>query len=95
MRITENEKDVIVGAVRKADASAGVWLFGSRTDDGKKGGDIDIGILSQRIGFMEEIEIRQAICDEIGDQRVDIVVSRSGNEAFFRHVVAKGIRLDG
>jgi predicted nucleotidyltransferase len=42
MRITEHEKNVIVDAVKSADPNAKVWLFGSRVDDSKKGGDIDI-----------------------------------------------------
>ena len=49
MRITENEKNVIIDAVKSADSAAQVWLFGSRTDDSKKGGDIDIAILSEKI----------------------------------------------
>jgi predicted nucleotidyltransferase len=44
MRITENEKNVIIDAVKNVDLNARLWLFGSRTDDGKKGGDIDIAI---------------------------------------------------
>jgi hypothetical protein len=44
---------------------------------------------------MEEIEIRQNICDKIGEQKIDIVVSKDGHEAFFRHVVEKGIPLNG
>jgi len=93
MRITEDEKNAIVEAVKAADPDAKVWLFGSRADDGKKGGDIDIGVLSETIDVMGEIGIRQAICDKIGEQRIDIVVSRDGKEAFFRHVVMEGVPL--
>lgn len=93
MRITEHEKNAIVGAVKAEDPDARVWLFGSRADDGKKGGDIDVGVLSEKIGVMGEIGIRQAICDEIGEQRIDLVVSKDGREAFFRHVVMGGIPL--
>jgi predicted nucleotidyltransferase len=46
MRITEHEKDVIIEAVKNVDSDAKLWLFGSRTDDNKKGGDIDIAIFS-------------------------------------------------
>jgi predicted nucleotidyltransferase len=71
------------------------WLFGSRTDDNKKGGDIDIGILSSKVDVMEKIEIRQKICDKIGEQKIDLVVSKDGQQAFFKFVVAKGILLYG
>jgi predicted nucleotidyltransferase len=46
MRVTKHEKDAIVNAVEGVDPDARVRLFGSRADDAKKGGDIDIGILS-------------------------------------------------
>jgi len=42
MRITVNEKHVIIDAVKNIDPDARLWLFGSRADDSKKGGDIDI-----------------------------------------------------
>ena len=95
MRISEHEKNVIIEAVQSADPAARVWLFGSRTDDNKKGGDIDIGILSSKVDVMEEIEIRQKIGDKIGEQKIDLVVSKDGQQAFFSHIVTKGILLYG
>ena len=95
MRITEHEKNAIIDAVKNVDPGAKVWLFGSRTDDNKKGGDIDIGILSSKVNVMEEIEIREKICDTIGEQKIDIVVSKDGLQTFFKHAVTKGILLHG
>jgi len=95
MRITEHEKDTIIEAVKNIDPDAKIWLFGSRTDDLKKGGDIDIGILSSKVEVMEEIKIRQNICDRIGEQKIDLVVSKDGQQAFFIYVVTKGILLYG
>ncbi len=95
MRITDREKGVIIDAITRVDPEAKIWLFGSRADDGKKGGDIDIGILSQKIDVTEEIEIRQNIYDKIGEQKIDIVVSKDGQEAFFKYAVMKGILLNG
>lgn len=45
--------------------------------------------------FMEEIKVRQAICDKIGEQKIDIAVSKNGLEAFFKHVILKGVLLYG
>ena len=95
MRITEHEKNAIVDAVKNVDQNAKVWLFGSRTDDNKKGGDIDLGILSTKVDVMEEIEIRQKMYDKIGEQKIDFVVSKNGQEAFFKFAVTKGILLNG
>ena len=95
MRITEHEKIAIIEAVKTIDGDAKIWLFGSRADDSKKGGDIDIGVLSLKINVMEEIKIKQKIYDEIGEQRIDLVVSKDGGEAFFKYAVTKGIVLYG
>ena len=54
-----------------------VILFGSRADDHAKGGDIDLLIISDRIGLRQEWEIRRDILDEIGWQKLDLIVRRS------------------
>ena len=95
MRITDHEKNVIIEAVQSADPAARVWLFGSRTDDNKKGGDIDIAVLSEKINtdVMQKIQVRRFICNQIGEQKIDIVTSSDGKEAFFRLAVAEGMEL--
>jgi predicted nucleotidyltransferase len=94
MRISDYEKDSIVNAVSEIDNEASIWLFGSRTDDTKKGGDIDIAVLSQKIGVMEKIRIKISICNKIGEQRIDLLVSDHGSEAFFKSAVENGIKLN-
>jgi predicted nucleotidyltransferase len=94
MRISDYEKNSIVNAVSEVDSEAPIWLFGSRTDDNKKGGDIDIAVLSKRIGVMEKIRIKKAICDKIGEQKIDLLVSSHGNEAFFKFAAKEGLRLN-
>jgi len=95
MRITEYEKNSIVEAVKDIDSDAKIWLFGSRTDDSKRGGDIDIAVLSEKINkdTMKQMKIRRFICKRIGEQKIDIVVSANGSEAFFRLAVEEGINL--
>jgi predicted nucleotidyltransferase len=97
MRITEHEKNVIIDAVKNIDPTAHVWLFGSRVDDSKKGGDIDIAVLSEKIDkdVMQKIQVRRFICDRIGEQKIDIVTSIQGKEAFFRMAMSEGIQLYG
>jgi predicted nucleotidyltransferase len=93
MRISEHEKTVIINAINAVDDEAQIWLFGSRTDDNKKGGDIDIAILSRKIGVMEKIRIKRSICNKIGEQKIDLLVSSLGEEAFFKSAVEEGIQL--
>ncbi|MDR1507286.1 MAG: nucleotidyltransferase domain-containing protein [Treponema sp.] len=97
MRISDFEKKTIVSAVQSVDKDASVWLFGSRTDDKKRGGDIDIAILSNKIkdDVMEEIKVRRFICDKIGEQQIDIVSSGPDQQsAFFKSAVKEGIKLN-
>ena len=97
MRINEFEKNIIIEAIKETDPKAKVWLFGSRVDDSKKGGDIDIAILSTLISddIMKEILIRRHICDRIGEQKIDIVISGNGEDTFFKYATEKGILLNG
>ena len=94
MRISEEERRTIVDSVTALDPDARVWLFGSRVDDAKRGGDIDIAILSRRIGKREARLVRRAIEDGCGEQGLDIVWSTDGHEAFFRLALEEGLPLD-
>jgi predicted nucleotidyltransferase len=95
MRITEFERDCLINAIKKIDSDAKIWLFGSRVFDHKKGGDIDIAILSPNIDLFKRIAIKQAIEDEIGEQRIDLLVSKDGSEPFFKMALNTGVILYG
>lgn len=75
-----------------------VRLFGSRADDARRGGDIDLHITAgdpDRVSLEDEIRFRVALEGEIGEQRVDLVLRRpSGPETpMGRIAVATGVRL--
>jgi predicted nucleotidyltransferase len=95
MRITEFERECLINAVKKIDSDAKIWLFGSRVFDNKKGGDIDIAILSSKIDLLNRIAIKQAIEDAIGEQKIDLLVSKTGSEPFFRLALETGVILYG
>jgi len=56
-----------------------IWLFGSRVDDSKKGGDIDLYIETNYsdlfIVTKKEIEFIANLKKIIGDQKIDIVIN--------------------
>jgi predicted nucleotidyltransferase len=95
MRINEVERRAVTEAVQAADPGARIWLFGSRTDDTKRGGDIDIAVLSRKIGIPERMKIRRSIINTLGEQKIDIVVSADGLDPFFRMAVETGTSLHG
>ena len=77
MRLTHHQKTAILAAVGRKDPEARIILFGSRANDHAKGGDIDLLIVSDRIGLHQEWEIRRDILDEIGWQKLDLIVRRT------------------
>ncbi len=45
MRLSKRMQQLIVDAVRNSFGDTKIYLFGSRTDESKKGGDIDIALM--------------------------------------------------
>ncbi len=76
MRISSEEQAVIVEEVGKRDPKATTYLFGSRVDDSARGGDIDLLVESETISFSDKLSILAAIKARIGDQKIDLVISR-------------------
>lgn len=99
MRLTPQEADRIREA---AEAHFGpgtvVRLFGSRVDDARRGGDIDLHIIAgdpDRVRLEEEIRFRVALEGAIGEQRVDLILRRptEPDRAMDRIAKQTGIRL--
>lgn len=99
MRITPQQVESIVGAVyRYIDDEAQVWLFGSRCNDNAKGGDIDLYIESNELTspFLSRIQLKIAIEEAIGEQKVDVVYHNKNYPLKPIHKIAKleGERLN-
>ena len=82
MRISPAEAASIKRVVAARDPDARVLLFGSRTDDAKRGGDIDLLILSSRLGEDDKLGLRTALYDELEEQRIDLVIARDASDPF-------------
>ena len=52
-----------------------VYLFGSRTDDAKRGGDIDLLVRTplQRYGVLSRIRMIAKLKELLGDQKIDVI----------------------
>jgi len=92
MRISNNERRCIVDSVARHIAdNAKVWLFGSRCDDNKYGGDIDLYIESDKIDdpFMARIHFKIALEDALGFQKFDLVYHQRQKPLQPIHEIAK------
>lgn len=74
MRLTADEVQAIREEVHHLDTGADIHLFGSRTDDSARGGDIDLLVISDHLTFRDTLRLRTAILDRIGWQQLDLLV---------------------
>jgi predicted nucleotidyltransferase len=94
MRLSEKEKNIILHSVKRIDPSASVYLFGSRTDDSKRGGDIDLVIVSALIDRNGKRMIRSDFCDVFGEQRLDIIIDNGDfADPFVKKIIQNAIKL--
>ncbi|MFT3940288.1 hypothetical protein [Rhodopseudomonas sp.] len=84
MRLTDVEHAEIVSLAKKRfDQRAVVRLFGSRADDDRIGGDIDLHIQAESADLAtlsKELEFAAELKDRIGDQKIDVIVRRPGHD---------------
>lgn len=81
MRLSPAEVAVIREEVARFDPAARVWLFGSRADDRARGGDIDLLVRSDAIGFSDKVLLKVRILDRIGSQQLDLVTAPASRPA--------------
>ncbi len=86
MRLSEKEISAIKNNILNFDQDAKIYLFGSRTNDKAKGGDIDVLVISDKIGFNEKLKIRTGIFKEIEEQKLDLVVKKDFNDVFVKMI---------
>ena len=76
MRLSAQEAGAIREEVRRLDMAAEIYLYGSRVDDAARGGDIDLLVISDTLGFRDVLRLRTRILDRIGWQQLDLLVRR-------------------
>lgn len=101
MRLSPSHQQIIKEAVKRHfGVDTNVWIFGSRVDDQKRGGDIDLYLetsLHLAKDIVEaEIRLLVELKSKLGDQKIDLVINRIDSpENQLIHQVAKrtGIKL--
>jgi len=58
-------------------------LFGSGVDDSKKGGDIDLIIVSDKLNFDDKYKIYSLIIHTLEDEKIDIIIYNEKEKNYF------------
>jgi len=95
MRLSNTEIKAIKDTIYDLDKDAKVYLFGSRTKDELRGGDIDLLILSAKITFQDKLKLKYKLYEKIGEQKIDIIVTEGINDPFVKIVYSNGVLLNG
>ncbi len=93
MRIKNNEIKEIKECINSLDEGAAVYLFGSRTVDVAKGGDIDLLIISKRLGYDDSIRIRKDLYEKLEEQKIHIIIARDTTDPFVKMAYREGVLL--
>ncbi|MBI3399601.1 MAG: nucleotidyltransferase domain-containing protein [Deltaproteobacteria bacterium] len=93
MRLKESDIETIVESIKTRDKDAKVYLFGSRAHDFKKGGDIDLLVISQKLNYTDSIKIRQRLHEILGEQKIHLIITKDLEKPFVKMVCAEGVPL--
>lgn len=93
MRLNEYEVNAIKDTIHSFDSNANIYLFGSRVYDHKKGGDIDLLIISDILIQKNARDIKDVLYDKLGEQKIDIVIVKDTSHPFTRIALKESINL--
>jgi len=98
MRLTEHEIKMIKKAFNETFEVGQIYLFGSRVDNTKRGGDIDLYIdIPYQLNISEKLnkksQFRLKLYDMIGEQKIDVVISQDKNRSIEKEALRTGVLL--
>jgi len=95
MRLSFFEVESIVETFKEVFEDGRIYLFGSRVDDSKKGGDIDLfldvshsdDIYRKKIRFLTKLE------EKIGEQKIDVVFKKDDSRVIEQEINKQKVEL--
>lgn len=94
MRLSKEEIGTLKAALKELDKDAALYLFGSRVSDKSRGGDIDLLVVSKKLGKRDARYLRQRFFDKFGEQKVDILIDHGDlKDPFVRRIYGRAIQL--
>jgi predicted nucleotidyltransferase len=94
MRLKNEEVTLLKEKLASLSSKAKLYLFGSRTDDTKKGGDIDLLIISDELTKKDLRLLRIDFFKHFGEQKLDIILDNGKfTNPFTKTIFQKAILL--
>jgi predicted nucleotidyltransferase len=88
MRLVQDKIDNLKASISFILPNSKIYLFGSRVDESKKGGDIDILILANRkLSFIEKAKVEKQFFKQFGEQKLDLISFSFDETNTFKEVV--------
>lgn len=95
MRLSKKYIEVIKAKFNEFFKDGDIYLFGSRVDEEKKGGDIDLYFVLKEHNhlFEKKIKFLSRVKRELGEQKIDIIFNQDKNRLIEKEAIRWGIKL--
>jgi predicted nucleotidyltransferase len=87
MRLEKIEIDLLKKSLSSLASDAKLYLFGSRVDDDKRGGDIDLLVVSDKLSKRQLRTLRLEFFKHFGEQKIDIVLDDGSFRSVFNRII--------
>ena len=95
MRLSQRYVEVIKKNFNQFFQNGEIYLFGSRVDDNKKGGDIDLYFVLKEHSnlFEKKLKFLSRVKRELGEQKIDVVFNIDNSRLIEKEAIKWGIKL--
>jgi len=94
MRLSQEQIKVLKDKLKTISSTAKLYLFGSRVDDTKRGGDIDLLVVSKEMTKKDLRHLRVEFFKHFGEQKIDIILDDGEfKNPFTKHIIKKAVLL--
>jgi len=87
MRLSSEEIETLKRSLATLSPEARLYLFGSRTDDEARGGDIDLLVVARDFDRQKVRKLRLDFFRRFGEQKLDVLVDDGSFRDPFRRMV--------
>jgi len=89
VRLSQKEIDLLKITLYNLSSEAKLYLFGSRVDDNRRGGDIDLMIVAKDFTKRELRKFRITFFKHFGEQKLDIIIDDGSFKNPFHQMIKR------